>query len=537
MWDGRGSAVHVTLIRPPTLLPSSCTTTTQGVPPLSLACLAGSLRQAGHRVEIIDAFGCAPDQFLPFGAGRYFINGLTAEQIAERVPADCELVGVSCMFSNEWLYYREVIDRVAAARPELPIVVGGEHVTADPDYVLRRCPAIAYCGLGECDETLVELVAALEAGSPVANVPGLAYRGADGAPRRSRPRGRIRDIDALPWPSWDGIPLRMYLDRELGNEAAAGRCMPMLASRGCPYRCTFCSNPNMYGTTWVARDPALVVQEIEHYVRTYAIDHVEFYDLTTIIRRDWIVSFCKLMIERNPRVTWGLPSGTRSEALDREVLQLLERSGCRSLTYAPESGSPATLRRIKKRIDPEKMLRSMRWAVRSGIRVRANMIVGLPGQTPREIFESLVFVLRMAWAGVHDVLIFPFVPYPGSELHAQLAAQGRFNFATDDYEEFLAGNIYNDVERVRSWNEYLSARAVARISVAGMLLFYAVQFLLRPARIVRTAARLLRGWPLTNFERIVMTFLRTKLGRGRYSRSIARARRVKTALDVSHSTP
>src|SRR2546427_182966 len=105
------------------------------------------------------------------------------------------------------------------------------------------------------------------------------------------------------------------------------RSIPMLASRGCPYLCHFCSNPSMWGTRWVARQPADVVDEIAHYKRTYRIDHVEFFDLTTIVDRRWILAFTERLVQAKLGITWTMPSGTRSEAPDAAGLEKLLRCG------------------------------------------------------------------------------------------------------------------------------------------------------------------------------------------------------------------
>src|SRR5262249_23316046 len=159
------------------------------------------------------------------------------------------------------------------------------------------------------------------------------------------------------------------------------------------------------------------------------------------------------------------------EALDAEVVTLLKASGCHMLTYAPESGSPATLKRIKKMVDIDRMLASMRSAVRAGIVLKANMIVGFPGQTWSEVVESFRFMVRMAWAGVSDVAVFPFVPYPGSELFTLLTSTGRIRKDSEAYEAFLAANIYNEVSRMRSWSEHISDGAIKVLTVGGMLWF------------------------------------------------------------------
>src|SRR4029079_7397179 len=118
-----------------------------------------------------------------------------------------------------------------------------------------------------------------------------------------------------------------------------------------------------------------VVDEIASYVERYEATNVDFYDLTAIIKRDWILAFCEEIERRGLNITYQLPTGTRSEVLDEEVLRALYRTGCRNICYAPESGSPKTLARIAKKVELERMVRSIRAASKAGIVVKANLIV------------------------------------------------------------------------------------------------------------------------------------------------------------------
>jgi radical SAM superfamily enzyme YgiQ (UPF0313 family) len=499
----------VTLIRPPRVLSRTALNTNNPVGPLPLACLSASLRAHGVRTVLID--GCAAfDQCTPLDDPQFVMNGLDPEAIAERVDPSSAFVGITCMFSREWACYKLVVRAVHRRFPNLPIVLGGEHPTADPELVFRDCPEVSACALGEGDETIVELADAFASGTPLADVAGLALPSADGTLVYTRPRARITAIDAIPWPDWDDLPIETYLDRGFGMDEYLTRSMPMLASRGCPYRCTFCTNPNMYGTKWLARDPADVVAEIAHYREKYRIEHVEFFDLTTIVDRRWILRFTRLLMDADLGITWTMPSGTRSEALDAEVLAQLKASGCRGVTYAPESGSPATLRRIKKKVDPNRMLESIRAAAAAGLYIKAHVIVGLPGQTAREIWETFAFVMRLAVSGVDDLLAYPFNAYPGSELYRELVASGRIDPTAPDHDRFLLTDDYGDID-ARSWSEYFSARTVLSIAVAIMLAFFTVQFALRPWRAVRVAARLLRARPKTWLERALFGRLQRAL--------------------------
>ena len=132
-----------------------------------------------------------------------------------------------------------------------------------------------------------------------------------------------------------------------------------MGSRGCPYQCTFCSNPTMWTTRYIVRGIDDLIAEIKSYIERYDITALQFYDLTAITKKRWTIEFCERLMAEGIRIKWSLPSGTRSEALDAETLALLKKTGCNYLVYAPESGSPETLKAIKKRIELDRLTESV----------------------------------------------------------------------------------------------------------------------------------------------------------------------------------
>ena len=282
------------------------------------------------------------------------------------------------------------------------------------------------------------------------------------------------------------VPVENYLDKGLSYGVNRGRSMPMIASRGCPYQCTFCSNPQMWGTRWLARDPIKVIEEIETYIARYKISNVDFYDLTAIVKKDWIVRFCKELISRKLQITWQLPSGTRSEAIDAEVSCLLYLSGCRNMNYAPESGSERTLKEIKKKVKIDRMMDSLRDAVRNGINVKLNIIIGFPHETHADILKTLLLLLKFSAAGAHDVSVGVFAPYPGSELYDDLVKSGRITH-DDEYWQKLA---YVDISETVSYSNHVSAGWLKFYNWAAFAVFYVSNYIFRPLRVVRTLLHL-----------------------------------------------
>lgn len=498
----------VTLIRPPSLF-SRSSIALNATPPISIAYLAGSLAVSGHKVQVIDAVGEAIEQIYPAGLGGLLANGLTQDEILDRLEPRSEIIGISCLFSNEWPNIRRLIYQIRRARPSALIVCGGEHVTAAPEFSLLDCRAIDYVVLGEGEETIVALADAVDRGISVDDTLGIAYRRAEEVVQTPR-RQRIQNVDGISLPRWDLVPLSTYLDKGYSLGVNRGRTIPMLATRGCPFQCTFCSSPQMWTTKWVPRQPERVVDEIKGYIRDYRISNVDFYDLTAVVKREWIMEFCQRLIQENLRITWQLPSGTRSEAIDGEVARLLYQSGCRNLSYAPESGSPRILRQIKKKVDLDRMLSSMRASISSGINVKANIMVGYPGETHRDIWKTIRFICRAALVGLNDVGIWVYSPYPGSELFEELRKEGKIKALDDDY--FISLQSYADINNVVSWSNGISSRTLKFYRLFGWLLFYSVRYLSNPQRFFRTIRNLVRNQHESRLETVLMAFLkRSKL--------------------------
>ena len=480
---------RATLIRPPSVV-SRYALTLNATPPLSVAYVAASLSEAGWNTQVIDAVGEALGAIHPGYHDDVLINGLAIEEIVARVDPEVTVIGVSCMFSNEWPIVRTLVAALAARFPSVPIVCGGEHPSAAPEFTLCEAPALKACVLGEGEETTVALFAALRDGTPLDGVAGIAF-GCGAGFVRTAPRTRIRAVEAIPRPRWDLVPIEAYLSRGLSFGVDRGRTMPILATRGCPYRCTFCSSPQMWSTRYYARAPDDVVDEIATWVERYRIDAVDFYDLTAIVRREWILAFCAALTARRLQITWQLPSGTRSEALDAEVLRAMYAAGCRNVSYAPESGSERTLERIKKKVNLDRMLSSMAAAVDAGLNVKANIIMGFPDETREDLRDTLRFIARMARIGVHDVSVWTFSPYPGCALFDLLIERGRIPRMDDAY--FAGLLAYSDFTRTVSFSDYFSASELRRYRTAGMALFYGLSYGTHPTRPFRSIANLSRA--------------------------------------------
>jgi radical SAM superfamily enzyme YgiQ (UPF0313 family) len=397
--------------------------------PLGLAYLAAALEQAGHAVTVLDAVGLAPHHRHRYFQG--YLVGLPDDELVARLPPDAPVIGISVLFTHEWPAAVRLLAVLRRARPAALLVIGGEHVTAMPEFCLLTSAAdIAV--LGEGEESLVELLTALRTGRPLAEVPGLAFRtgsghnGAAPSVRVNPRRARLRDVDALPRPAWHHFDVAGYAAQgRTGGVGAALVTLPILATRGCPYQCTYCTNPNSWGTEWIARDPVAVVDEIEDGYRRFGARNFPFQDLTAILRRDWILRFCDELIARRLDVRWQMPTGTRLEAVDAEVAGRLRASGMVGMAFAPESGSAATRALVKKRMGDARLLSAIEAAAGAGLNVACFIVLGFPHDTPGRMGEELAFSDRARDAGATELSTGFYMALPGTELFDALHDAGR----------------------------------------------------------------------------------------------------------------
>lgn len=478
----------ICLIRPSIVVPAH-NITTIFTPPLGLAYVAGALREAGFELQFIDALGESLDTRHPADYNCY-LYGLSSEQTIEKIDPGTDIIGVGFGFSFEWPTCRDLVNDIREKFPDALLLGGGEHVTAMPEQTMLDS-GLDIGLLGEGEETAVEVAQAYADGTlELPKIVGITYVSPSGEVVQNNRRPRKRDLDEIAWPAWDLIPIEKYLERGYGFGVNRGRSMPMMASRGCPYQCTFCSNPSMWTTRWIPRDPDLLLDEMQFYQEKYGAENFDFYDLTAIVKKSWIVEFCRKIEERGMNFTWQLPSGTRTEAIDGEVASLLYRSGCRNMSYSPESGSPAVLRRIKKKIHPDSVIESISEATKNGMNIKCNIIFGFPGETRREVCESYWFIARMALAGAYDVSVWAFSPYPGSELFAEISGKRGFKM-DDNYYDSLRS--YADSSSTISYSEHFSDRELKRLRNFGVILFYLVCWTRRPYRPLKMIWNIMRG--------------------------------------------
>lgn len=469
---------RILLIRPPHITPAAAVTVRTASLPLGLAYIAAALRASGHEVQVLDTVALGINQHWAYGNASIG-TGLSDEEIMAQINDQYDIIGISCMFATDWKHSKNLTQAISR-KCNAVIVLGGEQVSTVPEHSLRSSNADIVV-IGEGEETIVEIANSLDAHSDLSAILGTCFfdKKNDKVIQNDR-RKRIKKVDEISTPAWDLFPMDPYLTGG-GSTAWGKRKMAIAFSRGCPYQCTFCTSPNFWGTSWIPRNIDLIIQEIKDNIKKYNVNHFEVYDLTAIVNKTWSVQLAKRIIDEKLNVTWSIPSGTRSELLDEEMLSLLKQSGLNWFAYAPESGSNNTLRRIKKRVNKPNMLRSMSICNKLGIYANANMILGFPGETHLDAWKTLFFCVQLAWNGVRDINLAIYSPYPGADIYKEIVAMK--NKTPAEVEEIWSQAIDTNYFNVQSYSEHISNRALSIYIFTAIGLFYGAQYIVRPIRI------------------------------------------------------
>lgn len=465
----------------------------EATPSIALAYIAGHLQNQGHTSILIDAIGEGLNSIWPLRAyPGYNCQGLKFQEIIDKIPSDVDVIGFSAMFSGEWPVLRDLITLTRASFPNALIIVGGEHATALTEYSLRDCPAIDVCVRGEGEQTFLELLEVYkgEEGS-YGEIEGIAYLDKNGEyHQKTNTPKRIKNIDKIAWPLWPEGYLEKFWEAGKSYGISSKRDMPFMISRGCPFKCSFCSNAQMWGKRYYLRELDDIINEIKYYTNTYNITSAQLYDLTAITKKNWTIKFCQRLIDEKIQIDWSFPSGTRSEALNKESLSYLKGIGCKYLVYAPESGSNRTLKKIKKQIKLKDITRSALEAKRQGLIIRTNLIIGFPEESWADVWKTILYGIMMTLKGVDEVPIFIFSPYPGTELFEDLRKKGKIEL-NDSY--FLSLTSLNSSYlniNVVSHNSKLNAKKLGMVRLSAILLNYFLGYLIYPGRIFRTFKKL-----------------------------------------------
>ena len=422
-------------------------------PSLGLLYVGTSLAKAGHRVSILDADSI----------------GLTQDALMDILEKEkVEIVGiitVTPIYNN----VAKLCAEIKRTFPGITTVIGGIHPTVSPMQSIQP-PAIDFAVKGEGEQTMLDLVEALNGDMAFEDIPGLLYRDQEGSVCQNRERPLIDDLDSIPTPDWSLLRQGVYSYPDALHHPA----FPLFTSRGCPSRCTYCQTKNMFTLKLRIRSAKNVVDEIEHLVRERGAKEIHIWDDVFTAHQPRVFEIRDEMKRRGLRVPISFPNGMRADHVSPEILRALKEMGAYSVAFGIESGNAEILEVIRRGMTKGDIENAVKWAKQEGLETWGFFLIGLPTETRRQIEDTIEFArdLDLDVAKFHVMQ-----PYPGSTAFFQLEGMGLIeNYNYDEYGIHTA-----PVHRLKD----LTSDEILQLQRQAYRRFY-----LRPGKILQHALRL-----------------------------------------------
>lgn len=367
-------------------------------PPLALCYLASSVLENGFEAEIIDA---EAERLSP---------SVVSDIVSKKSP---DIIGIN-VFSPTLHKSRLVAEEIKKHMPHIPIVIGGTHVTILRQEAMFEC--YDYGIIGEGEITIAELMRALKDRTDLSKINGLIYR-KNHEVIINPDREKNENIDTIPMPAKHLLKNNLYRVGFANREEKS--YTSMLAMRGCPFQCVFCSEPLIGGKKVRYRSPDRIVDEIEKDYHKLKISHFTFIDSNVTLNREQALGISEQIIKRKLPVTWE--GWTRANLIDEELLCKMKKAGFIRISFGIESGDPGILKIIKKEVSLEHMRNAFRLCKKLKLEVVASAMLGLPGETRSSVNKTIEFIRNTPEIMYSNFSIA--IPYPGTEM-LEMAKRG-----------------------------------------------------------------------------------------------------------------
>ncbi len=466
-------------------------------PHVGLAYIASFLRQHNYGVEIIDAVIEDFENIEEVEKGLYKC-GLSWVDLKKRIKEyNPDIVGISCVFTPRFGNVVKISQIAKEVNKEIKVVVGGMHVSCCPENVLSR-ESIDFVVIGEGELTFLMLIKALESNKgDLSTLDGIAFRNSKGEVIINPRRDLIEDLDSLPFPAWDLLPIEKYFS--IGRDALTKekKHISFITSRGCPYECTFCSSAGFWMRRWRKRSANNVLDELEYLVKEYDIKEVCFEDDNLSLDPKRLEDICLGIIERNLDIRWNTPNGISVKMLSPQLIKLMKKSGCKRLNFGIESGDEHILHNvIKKDFRLDKFKEIITSCRKEGIVTSGYFVIGMPGETKESIERSLDFAKSL---DLNEVAVFIATPFPGTELYDICKEKKYLKYEYDQItaEDEIESKIFfetplisgNELRKAQSrfYSEFYKAQALRRP------VYYLKRMLKDPGLILRYIKEVFNG--------------------------------------------
>ena len=401
------------------------------LPDLGLAYLASALIKQGHDVYVKDwNRSWSVERF------RQWLNEVRPESIGIKV------------FTKDVKAAQKTIEVIRNTLNDIPIVLGGPHPSAcDPSELMEDFPECNYAMKGEAELSLPILLSLIEGANDkkfnkvipfekARKVSGLIWKEKDNI--HSNPISLISNLDTIDFPFWELFDPKEYSDKMFGSSTKEGRVAPIITTRGCPGKCTFCSAHNISGRKIRYRSPENILDEILILYNQYNVRQFMFQDNCFTSIKENLTSICELILQADISIEWDCVSYERLDNLTDNTLNLMYRAGCRMIHIGVDSVNENIRKKMRKFGSLNQITSKIRAIQGNGIKVGAWFMIGFPDETKEEMIATRRYAFSLGVDSIHFTTVFPL---PGTEIYNDV--KNKYKCRRIDWAEFdLSTSVY-----------------------------------------------------------------------------------------------
>lgn len=334
-------------------------------PSLGLGYLASYLIKKGYsQVKVIEPL----------------LEGLNEAQVL-KITKGCDLIGLVCYTESRFQCF-DFARKVKEESPDCTIVIGGPHAAALDMQILKNYPFVDVIIRGEGEDALLDLVK----GKPWEQISGITYR-ASSEIKKNPDRPLLSNLNALNNSFTSLIPgIAEWKDVEIPQTMQKQRSIPLIASRGCPYRCTFCASPKYWQGKWRGTTAQELANRVKYLTAEHEVDYFRFFDALFIGNEEEILNFCEFLEKENLKVNFRIDIRVGTSF---SVLKRLRQAGCKAVGFGVESGSESILKRINKGITRAQIEETIKNCKKLGFWMIGYFMLALPDETKKDISKTL----------------------------------------------------------------------------------------------------------------------------------------------------
>lgn len=498
--------MNVLLIRPPVKLSDSGGFYITVAPPLGVGYIASFVRERGFDVWVLDAYGEGWGNRVR--VDECFTRvGLSDDDIRERVRAvNPDVVGITNLFTNQVEYMFHAAKLVKEVNPSACVVVGGAHPSSLPLECFSE--HIDFVVSGEGELPFLGILESISGERNIESVKNIYYTVAGEVVYNGGGEG-IRDLDSIPYPAYDLLPMESYREAGVLDSTVRGghhsRYSMVVSSRGCPYRCCFCSVHLLEGRVWRGRSPEDVVGELILLNTMYGVSRFSFEDSNFTYDMGRVERICDLIVDSGLNLRWTLPNGVRADKITPRLVGKMRDAGCVEVTVAVEHGSQEFLDRVvHKNICLNDVEDSVRTIVDAGLPVSGFFILGIPPEDKYSLNRTYWFAVKLARFGMIPQINFA-IPLPGTELARECVSGGYLGRlpTPDEYLSHLGSKPLIPLSGVSGGELVRFRNKMFLVCALTLLLYHPILFfrfpfvrqsmrdLLNPSRVVGRVGKIL----------------------------------------------